>query len=148
MVSIHNPSLEVIGVERHPGQRTVRIEYDIVASDGDPMVDAEIYERVQVHGVDLSDAPVAANSRPLATLQTSFRVERGEHHRVVETVLARSALDVEQDWWDTDQAGGTKPIAEFADHLIATLTVSVEGRGIAMATSPVVSGSWGALGDD
>jgi hypothetical protein len=148
MVRIHNPSLEVMAVEGHPGQRTVRIEYDMVAGPDDAMVGGEIYERVQVHGVDLSDAPVAANSRPLVTLQTSFPVERGERHRVVETIVPRSSLDVEQDWWNTGLGGETLPLAEWTDHLVAEIRLSDGLVDLDQTSTPVVTGSWGALGTD
>jgi hypothetical protein len=83
-----------------------------------------------------SASPARSSSRSIVPALSTF------------TCLHRVDLDVEQDSWDTDQAGGTKPIAEFADHLVATLTVSVEGREVATATSPVATGSWGALGAD
>ncbi len=148
MVSIHNPHLDVVPVEGHPGQRRVRVEYDMVASADDPMVDAEIYERVQVHGVDLSDAPVAANSRPLVTHQRSFPVGEGEHHMVVDVTVNRSALDVEQDWWNTGQGGEIQPLAEWADHLVAEIRLNDGLVDLDQASTPVITGSWGALGAD
>jgi hypothetical protein len=148
MVSINNPSLEVTVIAGHPGQRTVRVEYDIVASPDDSMVGAEVYERVQVHGIDLHDAPVAANSRPLVTHQESFTVEKGEHHRVVNTTVHRASLDVEQDWWNTGLGGETEPLAEWIDHLVAEIRLSDGLVDIDQASTPVVTGSWGALGTD
>ncbi|MFW2380605.1 MAG: hypothetical protein ACN4GZ_02520 [Acidimicrobiales bacterium] len=148
MASIHNQILDVSPVEGHPGQRTVRVEYDIVAHPGDAMVGAEIYERVRVHGVDLRDAPVPANSRPLVIHQESFIVEKGERHRVVETTVHRSSLDVEQDWWNTGQGGETQPLAEWVDHLVAEIQLSDGLVEIDQASTPVVTGSWGALGPD
>ena len=148
MVTIHNQVLDVHPVDGHPGQRTVRIEYDIVASPDDPMVGAVVYERVQVHGVDLLDAPVPANSRPLVTHQESFTVEAGEHHRVVETIVHRTSLDVEQDWWNTGSGGETQPLAEWMDHIVAEIRLNGGLVDLDQASTPVFTGSWGALGHD
>jgi hypothetical protein len=148
MVRIHNQTLAVVPVEGHPGRRTVRVEYDIVANEGDAMIGAEIFERVQVHGVDLHDAPIPANSRPLVTHQESFTVEKGERHRVAETTVHRSALDVEQDWWNTGLGGETQPLAEWSDHLVAEIRLNDGLVDLDQASTPVVTGSWGALGSD
>lgn len=148
MVRIIDPELHVERVEGHPGDRRLIVTYRLEIAPGDPVVGAVARDEVVVTAHDLHDAPVLPS-------HIEFRF-RGEVHiedagiidRRLERDVHRVDLDVEQDWWDTDLAGGTTPIAEFADHLVATLTVSVDGRGVATATSPVVSGSWGALGDD
>ena len=101
-----------------------------------------------MHARDEHDAPI----RPL---EVEFRLEgdaiierAGTHARRLVSEVHRFQLDVEQDWWDTDQAGGTEPIAEFADHLVATVSVRLDDRLIAGADTPTLTGSWGALGSD
>ena len=39
-------------------------------------------------------------------------------------------------------------MAEFVDHLVARVTLRVDGLIVATAVSPTITGSWGALGDD
>jgi hypothetical protein len=148
MVKIVEPELHIEHVDGHPGERRLIVTYRLEVAPGEPVIGSTVQEAVVVTAHDEHDAPVFPS-------QVEFRfggevlVEgAGAIEQRLEREVHRVDLDVEQDWWDTDQAGGTEPIAEFADHLIATLTVSVEGREVATATSPVVSGSWGALGSD
>ncbi len=148
MAAIHNPRLEIIPVEGHPGKRVLRVEYDLICADDEVVVGAEIDESVQVHGVDLHDALLPADSRPLITQQASFTAARGTCHRIVEQPVHRSSLDVEQDWWNTGLGGETQPLAEWIDHLVAEIQLSVDGKDLGKATTPVVTGSWGALGAD
>lgn len=148
MVKILEPELHVERIEGRPGERRLVVAYRLEIAPGEPIVGGVIHDEAVVTAKDEHDAPVFP-----AHVDFRFGGEvpvdaAGTIERRLEREVHRFDLDVEQDWWDTDQAGGTKPIAEFADHLIATLTVSVEGRQVATATSPVVSGSWGALGAD
>lgn len=148
MVRIIDPELHVEHVDGHPGDRRLIVTYRLEIAGGDAVVGAVAHDEVVVTAHDEHDAPILP-----AHIEFRFgdrlSIDRpGTVDRRLDCVVHRVDLDVERDWWDTDQAGGTTPIAEFADHLIATLTVSVDGRGVATASTPVVSGSWGALGDD
>ena len=148
MVKIVEPELHIEQIEGRPGERRLVVTYRLEIATGEPVVGGVIHDEAVVAAEDEHDAPVFP-----APVEFRFGgqvlVERaGTIERRLEREVHRIDLDVEQDWWDTDQAGGTKPIAEFADHLIARLMVSIEGREVATATSPVVSGSWGALGTD
>jgi hypothetical protein len=72
----------------------------------------------------------------------------GATPRELTTDVHRVDLDVEQDWWRINEGGGFEPIAEFVDHLVARVMLRVDGIIVAMAVSPTITGSWGALGDD
>ena len=148
MVKILEPELHIERIEGRPGERRLVVTYRLDIAPGDPVVGSVVHDEAVVTAKDEHDAPVFPSHIEFrfggeASVETAGTIERRLEHEA-----HRFELDVEQDWWDTDQAGGTKPIAEFADHLIATLTVSAEGSAVATATSPVVSGSWGALGAD
>jgi hypothetical protein len=148
MTLILDPELHVEVVEGHPGRRRLVVTYRLDIPDGDPVVGRDVHEEAVVHACDEHDAPI----RPLAV---EFRLEgdatiecAGVYPRRLVSEVHRVELDVEQDWWDTDQAGGTEPIAEFADHLAASISVRVDDRTIATADTPTLTGSWGALGSD
>jgi hypothetical protein len=148
MVKIVGPELHVERIEGRPGGRRLVVTYRLEIAPGEPVVRGVIHDEAVVRAHDEHDAPVLP-SHVEFRFDGQVLIERaGTIERRLEREVHRVELDVEQDWWDTDQAGGTKPIAEFADHLVATLTLSVEGREVATARSPVVSGSWGALGTD
>lgn len=147
MVRIDEPRLHVERVEGHPGERRLVVEYRLVVDDADPVVGRSITERVVINAQDEHDAPflptdveLVLDGRVVALPGTTARRLDRDVHRV--------ALDVEQDWWETDAAGGTTPIAELEDHLVATLTLTIDDDELAVAETPVVSGSWGALGTD
>ena len=148
MVKIFEPELHIEQVEGHPGQRRLIVTYRLEIAPGDPAVGGVVHDEAVVTAHDEHDAPVFPSHVQFRFGGEVSVAAAGTIRRHLECEVHRFDLDVEQDWWDTDQAGGTKPIAEFADHLIATLTVSVGGRQAATATSPVVTGSWGALGAD
>lgn len=148
MTTILDPELHVEMVEGHPGRRRLVVIYLLDVPEGDAVVGRVIHEQATVRAHDQHDAPV----RPLAIefrLEGDTTIEQaGVHRRRLVSEVHRFRLDVEQDWWDTDQAGGTEPIAEFADHLAATVAVHLDDRTVATADTPIVTGSWGALGSD
>ena len=148
MTRILDPELDVERVEGHPGDRRLIVTYRLDVPDGDAVVAQAVHEEAVVVSRDEHDAPI----RPLAVefrLEGDSTIERpGVHPRRLVSDVHRFQLDVEQDWWDTDQAGGTEPIAEFVDHLAATITVRLGDRTVATADTPVLTGSWGALGSD
>lgn len=148
MTNILEPELHIEQIEGRAGERRLIVTYRLEIEPGEPVIGCVVHDEAVVSAHDEHDAPVFP-----ADVQLRFGGEilveaAGTIERRLERDVHRVELDVEQDWWDTDQAGGIKPIAEFADHLIATLNVSVDGRQVATATTPVVSGSWGALGTD
>ncbi len=148
LVHIADPELHVERIEDRPGERRLVVTYRLEVADGDPLVGQVANDHAVVTAKDEHDAPVFPSHVEFQFGGEVAVEEAGAVERRLERVVHRADLDVEQDWWDTDQAGGTQPIAEFADHLIAVLTVSSGGRELDRATSPVVSGSWGALGSD
>lgn len=145
---IENASLEIVPVENHAGQRAVRVSYDLITGPDDDLVGAEIIETIRIRGRDLHDAPVDANNEPLATGKDAFTVIEGVHTRTFERTVDRVALDVEQDWWSTGLGGETQPIAEWVDHVVAEIELTHFEQLVVQATTPVVTGSWGALGTD
>jgi len=148
MPSIHNIDLEIIPVENHPGRRLLRVSYDLTAEPNDDFVGTEISETIRVHGRDLHDAPVDANSKPLAIGKAVFTVAEGTSSRTFEERVDRVSLDVEQDWWSTGMGGEVQPIAEWADHIVAEIELTHNEHLVDRATTSVVTGSWGALGAD
>ena len=148
MTRILEPELQVEAVDGHSGRRRLVVTYRLEVPEGDDAVGSEVHEEVVVCARDEGDAPV----RPLPI---EFRLEgdatiehAGVHPRRLVSEVHRFLLDVEQDWWDTDQAGGTQPIAEFADHLAATIEIRHGEQVVARADTPTLTGSWGALGSD
>ena len=146
MTRILDPELHVEFVDGEPGRRRLVVTYLLDVRDDDGVVVTHLRDDAVVTARDEGDAP----TRPLPVefhLEGDAVVEAGGlHPRRLACDVHRYQLDVEQDWWDTDQAGGTKPIAEFADHLAATITVRQDDRVVATADTPTVTGSWGALG--
>ncbi len=145
---IERPQLTVEEVVGHPGQRLVRVTYHVVADSGDGAVGRLADERVVVMGIDLGTDPIAAANDPIATSVMTHLIGAGDHVRRVEQLVHRVLLDVEQDWWSSGSGGETIPIAEWIDHLVAHIQVEIDDEVIAETLTPVVSGSWGALGPD
>jgi len=148
MVRITSPRL-VIGPcdPDRPGSRRIRIDYDVQLPSGDPVTGLEVAERLVLVAVDRHDAPARPRAEPVAVLDGRF-VALGDTHRSIERDVARASLDVGADWWTTDDGGGTVPIAEWPDHLVARVELALGDRLVAEASTPVVTGSWGALGPD
>lgn len=147
MVRIDEPRLRVERIDGHDGERRLVVDYYLVVDDGDPMVGRSITERVVVTARDEHDAPFLPSDVEFV-IDGEIVALPGSTIRRLARDVHRVDLDVEQDWWATDAAGGTTPIAELEDHLVATLTLTVDDVEIAVAETPVVSGSWGAFGID
>lgn len=137
---IRDPELRVETVDDRPGCRRLVVEFDV-----DDVLPSRHETTVVVRPVDLGDAPTMP-----AHLHCELAPAISSTGRVrFEQVVPRIDLDVEQDWWRTGQAGEVEPIAEFADHLHAVISIhDPSGRCVAEAETPVVTASWGALGDD
>ena len=129
------------------GARQVRIDYDLQVPPSDPAIGHELTERLVLVAVDRHDTPVRPRTDPVATADGRF-VVTGDTHRHIERNVARASLDVGADWWTTDDGGGTVPIAEWPDHLVARVELFLGDQLLAEASTPVVTGSWGALGPD
>lgn len=148
MASIKNTHLEVLPFDEHVARRVVRVDYDLVAGPDDEVGSVEVREAIRVRGVGLGDAPVGANSIPVAVSESTFTLQEGTSRRTFEQVVRRSELDVEQDWWSSGNGGETQPIAEWVDHLVADIELSIDNTLVDEASTPIVTGSWGALGSD
>lgn len=148
MPTIHDPVLTVVPVPGSPGLRLLRVEFVVACAPFDPAIGHEVAQRVVVRAVDEHDADVTPRAAPVVEVEDSFVMAEGRHHRRAERPVHRTDLDVAQDWWDTDQGGSTVPIAEWVDHISAEVRLTYAGHVVAEAATPVVTGSWGALGQD
>ena len=148
MATIANPSLSVVTVAGHPGQRRLRVVYDVGCDPADPAAGHPVAEHIAIHAVDEHDAAVRPRPTAILEIDGTFVVAAGTHQRSVEHVVNRVDLDVEQDWWAADQGGEPVPIAEWLDHVAADIRLEFGGGAIAVVTTPTVTGSWGALGHD
>ncbi|MGF1597915.1 MAG: hypothetical protein ACFCVK_13445 [Acidimicrobiales bacterium] len=148
MPTINEPTLTVRPVDGRPGQRRVVVDYELACEPDDPMAGAEAVEHVLVHAVDEHDAAVRPAGGPVLELQDRLVLTPGRRRRTLEGLVDRVDLDVQQDWWSTDHGGSPQPIAEWLDHLTAEIRLRVADEPVVGATTPVVTGSWGALGRD
>jgi hypothetical protein len=146
--TISNPSLTVLAVAGHPGQRRLRVVYVIGCDPADPAAGHPVAEHIAIHAVDEHDAAVRPRQTPILELDDTFVVAAGTHPRSVEHVINRVDLDVEQDWWASDDGGEPQPIAEWLDHVAADIRLEFVGAVTIDVTTPTVTGSWGALGHD
>jgi hypothetical protein len=142
------PSLTVHTVEARLGARLVRVAYDLSCAPTDAAQGRILVERVAVHAVDEHDGPVEPTRSPIVILHQTVILSVGTERRVLETNVQRTDLDVEQDWWSTDQSGQSIPIAEWVDHIVADISLHEMGEALEQTTTAVVTGSWGALGPD
>ncbi len=148
MPSISNTSLSVDTVEGHPGLRRVRVAYDLAPEPAGHTSERVLVERVAVHAVDEHDAPTEPRRPPIVVFHRILAPGLESGRREFEETVRRIDLDVEQDWWSTDESGTTVPIAEWVDHLVADISLHDVGDAVAETSTEVVSGSWGALGSD
>jgi hypothetical protein len=147
MVTIVDPQLRVEAVEGHPGERRLVVTYSIQVPPFDPDLGATLREDVVVTARDEHDAPVFPSELEVH-LRGEVSAQPGVTPRSLTTDVHRADLDVEKDWWRINEGGAFEPIAEFVDHLVARVTLRADDLIVAMATSPTITGSWGALGDD
>lgn len=149
MTEILEPRLAIERVPGEPGERLLVVTYDIAVNADDPLIGAIVSESIVVRAHDLHDAPVAPDRLDVRFFGQVPIEGPGRISRRLDRQVHRVLLDVEQDWWRTGQAGEIQPISEFEDHLIAEVHVAdPEGRPVASARTPMVTGSWGALGHD
>lgn len=148
MATILHPSLESDHVADHPGRRRLIVRYDLALDPDDPALGHQLTERVTVRAVDEGGAFTAPQSEALLATETTFVGVSGVQRRVVEAVLWRTDLDVQQDWWRAGPDGAIEALAEWVDHLGAEIVVSLSSEAVATASTPALTGSWGALGRD
>lgn len=148
MTAVRDPELRVERVDGHPGRRRLVITYRLEVPTDDPVIGQQIHEEAVVTARDEHDAPVRPTPVEFRVGNDATVSSPGIFGRRLWTEVHRFQLDVEQDWWDTDEAGGTKPIAEFQDHLTATVSVRLGDEVVASGECPTSTGSWGALGSD
>ncbi len=148
MPAIQDPMLQIKPVPGHSGKRQVVVSYDLLMRPEDLLEHQQVVDQATIHGRDLHDAPTNTAVLPIAVLKGEWTAAVGVVHRQLDALVDRVDLDVQQDWWRTDNGGGIEPIREFPDHLQADIELSVDGDVVARATTPLLSGSWGALGAD
>jgi hypothetical protein len=148
MAEIHHPRLTVERVPDQPGERRLVVSYEIAVGSEDPLIGSVVSESVVVRAHDLHDAPVAPNRLDVRFFGQVPVDGAGRIPRRLERQVHRVLLDVEADWWRTGQAGEVEPIGEFEDHLVAEIRIAQDDHEVARARTPMVSGSWGALGSD
>lgn len=144
---LEHPTIKVDPIPGEPGRRRVSVSYDLNVDPASPAIGGVINERIVVSAVDLGDAPMAPNPTPIVVLEASFAAEAGTVTRRQEAVVPRTSLDVEVDWWSSGNGGETVAIAEWADHVAAFVHLDVDGSAHFETMTPVVTGSWGALGE-
>lgn len=148
MAALLDPVLSIEAIEGDPRRRLATVRFALELDPDDHLVGQEVEELVRLHAVDEHDAAVRPDTRPIAEERTSYAGRPGRDRRVVEFVVDRSDLDVQQDWWSSGPGGETRPIAEWPDHVAADIVLSRSGRVVATVTTPTVTGSWGVLAED
>lgn len=147
VVVIRNPQIRIEPVGDGSARRRVVVTYGVDVDVADVVVDHDFAEHITVHAVDEHDAPARPDPQPVAERSDTMTCQLGTTERRVEFVVHRTSLDVSQDWWSSGSGGEVQPIAEWLDHLAADITLSSSGICVAQATTPTVTGSWGALGE-
>lgn len=151
MPTIMNPKLEVTPVPDQPpfsARRLVSVTYELEIEEGDVLLGESIIERAVVRSRDLHDAPVGPTPLRLEVDRSDLKAAPGIVKRRLCFTVNRTELDVERDWWRTGNGGEIEAIAELPDHLVAEVALIVHDDVVAEATTPVLTGSWGALGAD
>jgi hypothetical protein len=148
MTEIRNATLEISAIAGHQGQRRVRVTYDLHTPKDDKVLRQYVTETVVLHGVSCHDAPVEPTTEPLYRVQAVYPAIEGAVHRAIDQRVQRTDLDVEQDWWSNAQDGAVVAIAEWVDHVVAEIQIVCNGQIQAEAATPIISGSWGAVGKD
>lgn len=148
MPTIVEPSFRVDPVPGKPGRRRLVVSYVLEFDEGDlaAEIGSDTVERATVRDHDLHDAPTKTQPLAIVIERTGVVGEPGRYERELACEVNRVDLDVQQDWWRTGHGGQIEAIIEMPDHLIAEIEVVVGATLGTRTTTPVVSGSWGALG--
>ena len=148
MTSITDPHLQVLSVPDEPMRRRLEVSYELHLETTDLVAGGTLVHRAVIRSRDLHDGLGRPVQLSIALEDRSTVAEAGTSQWLLTTEVDRDELDVQLDWWRSDHGGGVEPIAENPDHVVAEITVSIEGNILAEATTPLVSGSWGRLGPD
>jgi len=148
VVIIRDPELCVELIDGHPGERRLVVTYGLEITPGDPALGATVCEDVTVTARDVHDAPTFPSELEVHLRGELVSAPAGSSSRRLATDVHRADLDVEQDWWRINAGGAFEAIAEFLDHLVAEIRLTIDDDTVATATTPTITGSWGALGDD
>lgn len=143
-VAVRHPELHIGAVDGHPGQRRLRVTAEVFVSD--ELAGATLTETITVRAARIEDPPVAPTTEPIVVSREVFQAIVGSTERRSDLIVNRSSLDVEQDWWSSGQGGETQPIAEWIDYIVADVQIAAGDEVLAEATTPIVEGSWGAVG--
>ncbi|MEL7156529.1 MAG: hypothetical protein AAFN30_08015 [Actinomycetota bacterium] len=146
--TIADPLLQVLPIPDAPGRRELVVSYLLTWTEADTRPDGEAVARAVVRSRDLHDGPVRPEPFEVVIEEPESADGEGVWRRQLRLEVGRAQLDVLRDWWRTGHGGEIEAIAEFADHLVAEITIWLDGAVVASATTPVVTGSWGALGED
>lgn len=148
MSAIVDPHLEAETIEGKPGRRRLVVTYGLELDEGDIDPGADVLEQATIRSCDLHDSPTPPEPLEVRIERRDLEHQAGMHRRELSCEIKRVDLDVQRDWWRTDHGGGIEAIAELPDHLVAEVSVRIGDRLVAEATTPVTTGSWGALGED
>jgi hypothetical protein len=151
MPIILNPQLLVSPVPDQPpfsARRRVVVSYELDIEHDDVLIGESVIERAVIVARDLHDAPVPPRELRLEVDRSDLRPVPGRCNRRLSFTVNRTELDVEEDWWRTGNGGEIEAISELPDHLVAEVSLIVHDEVVAEATTPVLTGSWGALGSD
>jgi hypothetical protein len=148
MVAIRDAELRVEPVDGNPGERRLVVTYDLDIPPGDPAIGATLGEDITVTARDERDAPVFPSELEVRLRGELAAASAGSHSRRLATDVHRVDLDVVQDWWRITAGGAFEAIAEFQDHLVAEVRLTLGDETVGTATTPTITGSWGALGTD
>ena len=148
MVTFTHSELRAEPVEGVEGDRRLVVAYTVKVPTGDPMIGAELDVSALVHARNMGGSGVTPSQLEVRMDSVLAVESAGEFERELTTDVHRVDLDVGQDWWRTDNAGGVEPIAEVLDHIVADLWLRRGDAVVATTTTPTLTGSWGALGSD
>lgn len=134
-----------------PHRRSVTVRYRVAFSAAEVAVGQVFAERVVLQAVPNPDPAAHGQVHPLNLVLADRAVvaDTPLAEREVSMSVPRHVLDVDQDWWQSDESGEPRPIAEFEDRLVAQidLVAYVPPPPVQVQTN-IVSGSWGVLGQD
>jgi hypothetical protein len=148
VVAIRNPELRVEAIDGRAGERRLVVTYGLDINPDDPAIGSTVSEDVTVTARDVHDAPVFPSEFEVHLRGELVSAPAGSSPRRLATDVHRADLDVEQDWWRINAGGAFEAIAEFLDHLVAEVQLTIDDEIVATATTPTITGSWGALGTD
>lgn len=143
-----------LSIEADPGRshrRQVTVRFRVKFTPAEVAVGQVFAERVTLQSVPNADPSAHGQVHPLNLVlaDRALVAQAGGAEREVTLSVPRHVLDVDQDWWRSDESGQPEPIAEFEDRLVAQIDlVAYVPPPPLHAQTNIVTGSWGVLGDD